>query len=173
MSEYNLKRKMRLVVPDSVVVDDCRAEPEHYEDRDGDYIEYIGFNDDEDAVYGEWSIYIEMNDDSEVFLRTMIDGEPYDELTVCVGDGDLGDLINTLAANLQILIEKKVLEEKSQDLAGYGDLEDIKCPKCGSVSQDWENVESHANGNTWKCTCSHCGHEFIVKEESFYKVEKE
>lgn len=55
----------------------------------------------------------------------------------------------------------------------YCDIGDIRCPKCGCEDYEWENVDSYPDGDTWRCTCDECGHQFTVYEESFYRIAEE
>ena len=55
----------------------------------------------------------------------------------------------------------------------YIDMEDIRCPKCGSRDFKWVNVGSHSNGDTWRCTCMKCDHEYTVVEECFFRIEED
>lgn len=54
---------------------------------------------------------------------------------------------------------------------GYGDLEDIKCPKCDCEDFEWiHHRESCENHDIWTCECTACGHKFTVIQESQFKA---
>ena len=62
-------------------------------------------------------------------------------------------------------VPKKRKEKKKETLN--------RCPKCGSRDFKWVNVGSHSNGDTWRCTCMKCDHEYTVVEECFFRIEED
>lgn len=79
--EFELRTIVCLDVPKEVEIDGRTAEPEQYDDGEGDYIEYVGYS-DEDAPYSDWRIYIQPERDGMVYVRATLDDDELDSAEI-------------------------------------------------------------------------------------------
>lgn len=103
---FEMKTTVEVIVPGDVVIDGCTAEADQYSDFDGDYIEYTGYNpNDESEAYSNWSIYIQATG-CEMYVRAMVDDDEIASTTIDIRETDLEDVVEEYADEIRTEIEK-------------------------------------------------------------------